>query len=100
MTIPDGRDQQIVDLLLAGRSFPEIAAALTLSQETVENRVARLRRLNYVHTTRELIVKLLRDRLDEAHRELALRAAELDQCRRDLAALDRRRHGPGRMTDA
>lgn len=90
MTTPDGRDQQIVDLLLANRSFPEIATALALSQETVENRIKRLRRRHFVHTTTQLVVKLLTERVDERDALLAQRTADLATCRAQLAVLDRR----------
>mgnify|MGYP001562934296 FL=1 len=78
------RELEVLDLVLAGLSVPEIAERLVLTAATVEHHIQRLRRLNFVPTTRALAVKILTERLEEVTRDR-------DECRAQLAVLDRRR---------
>jgi DNA-binding CsgD family transcriptional regulator len=88
--IPTPRDAEVLELTLGGKSPGEIADELGLSKHTVYHSQGRLRRRWLARDTPELIRLELRQRLmlAEAARDDARQ--ERDQCRRDLAVLDRR----------
>ena len=84
------RDQQILALVLQGTSRTQIALGLALSPSAVERTLGRLRRRHYVTRTEHLIVKVLREQIDAERAARLAAERERDQCRRQLAVLDRR----------
>lgn len=84
------REAQVLEQLMLGKSYADVATALKMAKSTVEHHTERLRRRRYVDTVHQLRAHVWNQRQDEWRAKEAAYIAEITALRASLDRVGRR----------